>query len=120
VSDNRRHLWLDINSIGLHHSPDGITNPKYKLQCFITTQFFCKEKNALVFNRDRCCHLALCLQLTPFHSVHFLLKARVKLLKDRLRLDRTCFTDFFLLGKIQLSGRTARNVRLFPPCCCHF
>ncbi len=56
-----------LRKIGLHHSPDGITNPKEKLLRFITTKFFCKEKNALAFNRDRCCHLALCLWLIPFH-----------------------------------------------------
>jgi hypothetical protein len=32
----------------LHHPPDGITNPKYKLLCFLTTKFFCKEKKVLV------------------------------------------------------------------------
>ncbi len=49
--------------------PDGNTSPKYKLLCFITTKFFCKEnKNALAFNRDRCCHLVLCLRLIPFHQ----------------------------------------------------
>jgi hypothetical protein len=47
--------------------PDGSTNPKYKLLCFITTKKICKEKNALAFNRDRCCHLVLCLQSIPFH-----------------------------------------------------
>ncbi len=31
----------------LCHPPDGSTSPKYKLLCFITTKFFCKEKNAL-------------------------------------------------------------------------
>jgi len=46
--------------------PDGSTSPKYKLLCFIINKI-CKEKNALAFNRDRCCHLVLCLQLTPFH-----------------------------------------------------
>jgi hypothetical protein len=47
--------------------PDGSTSPKYKLLCFVTIKFFCKEKNALAFNRDRCCHLVLCLRLIPFH-----------------------------------------------------
>jgi hypothetical protein len=47
--------------------PDGNTSPKYKLLCFITTNFFCKEKNAQAFNRDRCCHLLLCLRSIPFH-----------------------------------------------------
>jgi len=26
-------------------------------------------QNALAFNRDMCCHLALCLQLLPFNSL---------------------------------------------------
>jgi hypothetical protein len=47
--------------------PDGSTSPKYKLLCFITSKKICKEKNALAFNQDRCCHLVLCLQLIPFH-----------------------------------------------------
>ncbi len=51
--------------------PDGNTNPKYKLLCFITTKKFCKEKNALAFNRDKCCHLVLCLQLIPFHCRNY-------------------------------------------------
>ncbi len=51
----------------LCHPPDGSTSPKYKLVCFITTKKFCKEKNALAFNRDRCCQLVLCLWLIPFH-----------------------------------------------------
>jgi len=60
----------------LCHPPDGSTSPKYKLLCFITTKnFFCKEKNTLAFNRDRCCHLVLCLRLIPFHCLHFF-KAR--------------------------------------------
>ncbi len=57
----------------LCHPPDGSTSPKYKLLCFITAKFFfCKEKNAIAFNRDRCCHLVLCLQLIPFHCLNFL------------------------------------------------
>jgi hypothetical protein len=47
--------------------PDGNSSPKYKLLCFITTKKNCKEKNTLAFNRDRCYHLVLCLQLIPFH-----------------------------------------------------
>jgi hypothetical protein len=59
--------WSPIGLMRLCHPPDGSTSPKYKLLCFITTKKFCKEKNALAFNRDRCCHLVLCLQLIPFH-----------------------------------------------------
>jgi len=46
----------------LCHPPDGSTSPKYRLLCFIA------------FNRDRCCHLVLCLRLIPFHYVIFVLK----------------------------------------------
>jgi hypothetical protein len=53
----------------LCHPPDGSTSPKYKLLCFKTTKQICKEKNALAFNRDRCCHLVLCLWLIPFHYI---------------------------------------------------
>ena len=46
-------------------------NPEYKLLCFIQlTKFFCKEEKALAFNRDRCCHLVLCLRLILFHCRH--------------------------------------------------
>ncbi len=58
--DNR----LGVISIGLYHPLDGTTNHKYKLMHFLTTKyFFCNDKKTLAFNRDRCCHLALCLQL---------------------------------------------------------
>jgi hypothetical protein len=53
--------------IGLYHPLDGVTNPKYRLLCFLTTKFLCKEKKALAFNQDRCCHLVLCLWLIVFH-----------------------------------------------------
>jgi hypothetical protein len=47
--------------VGLYHPLDGIPNPKYKLLHFLTTKLFRKEKKALAFNWDRCCHLAFCL-----------------------------------------------------------
>jgi hypothetical protein len=56
------------HSIGLYHPLDGVTNPRYTLLCFLTTNFFYKEKKALAFNWDRCCHLALCLRLIHLHS----------------------------------------------------
>jgi hypothetical protein len=60
-----------MSAIGLHHPQDGVTNPKYKLLHFIQlTKFFCKDKNALTFNWDRCCHLALCFRLILFHCIH--------------------------------------------------
>ncbi len=36
--------WQETRLIGFHHSPDGITNPKYKLLCFIATKFFAKRR----------------------------------------------------------------------------
>ncbi len=63
-------FWNKIQAIWrmrLCHPPDGSTSPEYKLLCFIATKFFCKDKNTLAFNRDRCCHLVICLRLIPFH-----------------------------------------------------
>jgi hypothetical protein len=40
---------LTSKPIGLHHSPDGITNPNYKLLCFITTNFFLKREERTSF-----------------------------------------------------------------------
>ncbi len=58
---------LHIAHTRLYHAPKGITNPKNKFMHFLTVNFFCKEKKAQAFNRDRCCHLALCLHLILFH-----------------------------------------------------
>ncbi len=60
-------LMLQTDAMRLCHPPDGSPSPKYKLPCIITTKIFCKEKNTLAFNWDRCCHLVLCLWLIPFH-----------------------------------------------------
>ncbi len=53
--------------MGLYHPLDGDTNLKYKLLCFLTPNKKNSKKKALAFNRDRCCHLALCLQSILFH-----------------------------------------------------
>jgi hypothetical protein len=55
------------STIGLYHPQDGVTNPEYKLLCFIQLTIFCKEKKALAFNWDSCYNLVLCLQLILFH-----------------------------------------------------
>jgi hypothetical protein len=31
---------VDIQGIGLNHPLDGVTGPKYKLLCFLTTELF--------------------------------------------------------------------------------
>ncbi len=54
--------------MGLDHPLDGITNPKYKLLHFLTTNFFCEEKKTSAFNRDRCRHLVLCFPLQITHQ----------------------------------------------------
>jgi len=58
---------LIVLAVGLYHPLVGFTNRKYNLLCFLTTNFLCTEQKALSFNRDRCCHLALCLQLILLH-----------------------------------------------------
>ncbi len=65
------NIWYKVAAftIGLYHPLDRVTNPKYKLLHFLTTIFFYKEKKALAFNWDRCCHLAFCLQLILFHWI---------------------------------------------------
>ncbi len=68
----------------LCHPPDGSTSPVYKLLCFITTKKICKEKNALAFTRDRCCHLVICLRLIPFHSIeHFSNFTHYQIIKEK-------------------------------------
>jgi len=59
--------WVFKKLIGLYHPLNGITNLKYKLMCFLTINKKISKRNALAFNWDRCCHLALCLRLIVFH-----------------------------------------------------
>jgi hypothetical protein len=33
-----------MDLIGLHPPPDGVTNLKYKLKCFLTTKFFVAKR----------------------------------------------------------------------------
>jgi len=53
--------------MGLYHPRIGDTNLKYKLLCFLTPDKKNSKRKALAFNRYRCCHLTLCLQLILFH-----------------------------------------------------
>ncbi len=64
-----------------------------KVVAFLNNDIFYKERRALAFNRDRCCHLALCLRLILFHFCHkmsqdvftnFLRPALMKVLKIEL------------------------------------
>jgi len=56
--------WIiTIVWIGLYHPLDGITNLKFKLLCFLTPSKKISKRKVLAFNRDRSCHLMLCLQL---------------------------------------------------------
>ncbi len=48
-------------TMGLYHPLDGDTNLRYKLLCFLTPNKKNSKRKAQAFNRDRCCHLALCL-----------------------------------------------------------
>ncbi len=49
-------------------------NSQVKVVAFLNYYNFFKEKKALAFNLDRCCHLAFCLQLILFHLFNVLLK----------------------------------------------
>jgi len=56
--------------MGLYHPLDANTNLKYKLLGFLTPNKKNSNRKALAFNRDRCCHLALCLLLILLHCGH--------------------------------------------------
>ncbi len=54
-------------ALGLYHPLDSVTNLKYKLLYFLTPIKKISKRKALAFDRDRCCHLAICLWLILFH-----------------------------------------------------
>ncbi len=59
----------------LRHSQDGSTYPGYKPMCFVYIRHcFREEQNALAFNRDTWCHLALCLQMMLLHNINYVLR----------------------------------------------
>jgi hypothetical protein len=67
ITKNKFHQIHSMKfKMGLDHPLDGVTNPKYKLLHFLTNKKNCKEKKALAFDRDRCCHLVMRLQLILF------------------------------------------------------
>ncbi len=94
----------------LCHPPDGSTSPKYKLVCFIKTKKICKEKNALAFNRDRCCHLVLCLRLIPFHSMKKYLKNQAEVLTRPMLWN---FSGLNLL--FRLLSQSVWSLQIFSP-----
>jgi hypothetical protein len=66
-------VWYigQFHPMGLYHPLDGVTNLKYKLLYFLTPNKKISKRKALAFNRDRCCHLALCLWFILFHYIDF-------------------------------------------------
>ncbi len=58
---------LSVIRMRLHHSQDGSNYPRHKLMCFVYISFFHERQNALAFNRDTRCHIALCLQMMLLH-----------------------------------------------------
>jgi hypothetical protein len=56
------------------------------------------QRNAIAFNRDRCCHLALCLWLILFHwkFIKFSIRQSIRL---KNWLCKTLFYDFCVLLK---------------------
>jgi hypothetical protein len=67
-------MFSSFDGMGLYHPPDGVTNLKYKLLCFLIPNKKFSKRKVLAFNRDRCCHLALCLQLILFH--YYIIESR--------------------------------------------
>jgi hypothetical protein len=74
--------------MGVYHPLDGVTNLKYKLLYFLTPNKKISKRKALAFNRDRCCHLAICLQLILFHLLDILTTYSVK--KNLKSKYKTC------------------------------
>jgi len=71
VFELKHQLSIYLMSVlitGLYRPLDGLTYLKYKLLCFLTHNKLIFKRKVLAFNLDRCCHLALCLQLILFHS----------------------------------------------------
>ncbi len=81
--------------IRLYNPLEGINNPKYKLFHFWTIIFFNKGKRELAFNRDRWCHLALCLQLILLHYYALVIFLNCK--TDGLKVKKWVQTIFRLL-----------------------
>ncbi len=68
LCDTWTHSYKTFSTvIGLFHPLDGITNLKYGLLCFLTPNKKKSKRKAIAFNRDRSCHLALCLRLILLH-----------------------------------------------------
>ncbi len=65
-----RISWYSFCPMGLYHLLDGITNLKYKLLYFLTPNITNSKRKALALNRDRCCHLVICLHLL-FYFIPF-------------------------------------------------
>ncbi len=65
---------------------------------------FYQIQNALVFNCDTCCHLALCLWLLPFHYWHILIRQRGRiplLALGEWKTVKSYFNKFLILGHIK-------------------
>ncbi len=64
-----KYTFANISQLVMRlcHPPDGSTSPKYKLLHFSHHNLFYQIQNAVAFNWDTCCNLALCLRLLPFH-----------------------------------------------------
>ncbi len=70
---------------------------------------FYQIQNALAFNRDTCCHLALCLRLVPFHSCH-----RVKRSFCRAKHWMTMSREMFNLDQSARQVSEANNFGNLP------
>ncbi len=85
--------------MGLYHPLDGVNNLKYKLFYFLTPNKKISNRKALAFNRDRCCHLVICLRLIllHYHNVCRLTKSsRFTYLLPRVHLACSYFKKWTL------------------------
>ncbi len=66
--NNKKLALLSVNIAKRAPSPTRwCYQSQVKVVAFLKNYFFFKQKKALAFNRDRCCHLVFRLQLKLFH-----------------------------------------------------
>ncbi len=71
MSQSKSKCWYSNNEA---LSPNQMAVvPVPSIICYVLNHhnLFYQIHNALAFTQNMCCHLALCLQLLPFHCLHF-------------------------------------------------
>ena len=105
---HRWRCWND-STMRLHYSKDGSTYSGYKLMCFVYIHWsFYIEQNTLAFNRDKWCHLALCLLMI---LLHWVTSFSSKLAYGLNKLEFV-HTKCFQLWKLQRKGNAVNSCDL--------